>query len=317
MNTQLRRYLVIASLSLGGLAPACASTVPGQLVMAREAYQNAASGPAADLAPAELKDAEEALGKAEGAYKADGADARTDDLAYIAERRAEIATAIAERRQAEKDKASLEAKRTEVSDQLRVQAVTDLKTTQKQLDKESDKVAEERTARMEAEQEKTEAEAAAAKSKAEAEAAKAKADDMRKEMARWAQLVENERGLVITMSSGVLFQSGKSQILPAASVRLTAIAGYLRLSPERKVIVEGHTDSAGPDSANMILSQARADSVRAFLVSQGVPAERVTAVGHGESQPVADNATVEGRATNRRVEIVLAPLPVPPPPVAK
>ena len=73
----------------------------------------------------------------------------------------------------------------------------------------------------------------------------------------------------------------------------------------RSITIIGHTDSAGSDAANQKLSEARAEAVRTYLVSQGIPADHVKSEGAGESQPVADNKTPEGRANNRRVEIIL------------
>jgi outer membrane protein OmpA-like peptidoglycan-associated protein len=73
----------------------------------------------------------------------------------------------------------------------------------------------------------------------------------------------------------------------------------------KHIVVEGHTDSKGGEAANRALSQSRADSVRVFLIQQGVPADRITAVGKGEDEPIASNKTAEGRANNRRVEIIV------------
>ena len=75
-----------------------------------------------------------------------------------------------------------------------------------------------------------------------------------------------------------------------------------------QVQVDGHTDSVGSDEDNMRLSQGRADSVRSYLVTQGVPSARIKAVGRGESMPIADNKSPEGRANNRRVEIIVQPI---------
>lgn len=83
----------------------------------------------------------------------------------------------------------------------------------------------------------------------------------------------------------------------------------LNEQPERRVEIEGHTDAEGADGFNMQLSRERAEQVRSYLIQRGVDASRITAVGYGETRPIADNDTVEGRANNRRVEIVLKPLP--------
>ena len=74
----------------------------------------------------------------------------------------------------------------------------------------------------------------------------------------------------------------------------------------RPIVVEGYTDSVGSESANLKLSQDRADAVRNFLVSKGLPSDKLTAVGRGKSNPVAGNDTADGRANNRRVELVVA-----------
>ncbi|MOA43712.1 Outer membrane porin F precursor [compost metagenome] len=84
---------------------------------------------------------------------------------------------------------------------------------------------------------------------------------------------------------------------------IKAVADFMRAYPKTVTTVEGHTDSVGPDGYNQRLSERRANAVREVLVNEyGVAAERVDAVGYGESRPVADNATKEGRAINRRVE---------------
>jgi outer membrane protein OmpA-like peptidoglycan-associated protein len=78
--------------------------------------------------------------------------------------------------------------------------------------------------------------------------------------------------------------------------------------PNSKMVVEGHTDSQGQPSFNQDLSQKRADAVRTYLVSRGISSDRITAQGYGLARPIADNASPEGRANNRRVEIVVQPV---------
>ena len=93
--------------------------------------------------------------------------------------------------------------------------------------------------------------------------------------------------------------------LPGAQSRLDDVAGALVSAKERTVLVEGHTDSRGGRDANMALSQRRAEAVRSYLVSRGYPAEKIEARGIGQDRPVGENGTPEGRANNRRVEIVV------------
>jgi outer membrane protein OmpA-like peptidoglycan-associated protein len=303
MSVSLNLVLIVLT---SASVTACASSVPTELRSARGAYHHATLGPASRSAPADLKTAEQALERAERSFRNGDDRADTIDLAYIAERRAQIATAIAQRKHAEADKIRYEKERVDISDTMRVTAVTELSTTKKQLGRSEDKVdaAEKKTAVANAE---------TVKAKADAAASKAKVDQMQASLARWAQLAESERGLVITLSSGVIFATGKSDVLPAAGDKLIQVAALLRASPERHVTVEGHSDNAGGNGPNQTLSQARADAVRSYLIVQGVPPQTVTSRGFGETQPIATNATVEGRANNRRVEIVLAPLPLPRP----
>lgn len=114
--------------------------------------------------------------------------------------------------------------------------------------------------------------------------------------------------MVITLSGSVLFASNRTDLLPSAQAKLSEVAAALtKQDAESKITVEGHTDSQGNPSYNQDLSQRRAQAVRDYLVSRGMAADRVSAQGFGLTRPVADNATAEGRANNRRVEIVVQP----------
>ena len=114
--------------------------------------------------------------------------------------------------------------------------------------------------------------------------------------------------MVITLSGSVLFRSNDAMLLPASQDRLNQVADAL-LARKRDVIVEGHTDSKGSQVSNMNLSQRRAESVRSYLVSRGFPAEKIQARGIGPDRPIAENKNAEGRANNRRVEIIIAKNP--------
>jgi outer membrane protein OmpA-like peptidoglycan-associated protein len=107
------------------------------------------------------------------------------------------------------------------------------------------------------------------------------------------------------LPGNVLFASGKAMLLPGAQSSLGQVADALKDQPNTTITVEGHTDSTGSDVTNMELSKARAESVGNYLVSRGVPKEQVTTVGLGPSRPVTGNETPEGRANNRRVEIIV------------
>ncbi|MCC6622695.1 MAG: OmpA family protein [Deltaproteobacteria bacterium] len=101
---------------------------------------------------------------------------------------------------------------------------------------------------------------------------------------------------------GITFDAGKATIRKASHKTLDEAVKALQEFPELRLEIQGHTDDQGPDDTNMTLSQARADSVKAYFESKGVDAARVVAKGFGESQPVADNKTAAGRAKNRRIE---------------
>ena len=123
--------------------------------------------------------------------------------------------------------------------------------------------------------------------------------------------VRDEMGaMVITLSGQVLFPTGEASLLPGAQEKLSLVAGLLRTMPNRSIQVVGYTDAAGDPNRNYGLSVARAQSVRNFLVSNGVPPAQIRSTGVGAERPVASNDTPEGRAENRRVEIVLEPAAV-------
>jgi len=125
---------------------------------------------------------------------------------------------------------------------------------------------------------------------------------------RLAAVKQETRGMVITLSGGVLFASNESTLLPAAVLKLNEVADALiKGNPDSNMTIEGHTDSQGQRQYNMDLGQKRADAVKAQLVARGVAADRIKSVGVGPDRPIADNKSAEGRANNRRVEIIVEP----------
>jgi outer membrane protein OmpA-like peptidoglycan-associated protein len=106
--------------------------------------------------------------------------------------------------------------------------------------------------------------------------------------------------------SDVLFDTGKYTLKPGAREKLAKVAGILLAYPGLAIEVGGYTDNVGTDAINQKLSENRADSVRAYLVQQGVATASVTAKGFGNTDPVAENDDASGRQQNRRVELVVS-----------
>lgn len=140
--------------------------------------------------------------------------------------------------------------------------------------------------------------------KRDAEAARKQAEELQRQVAE-LNAKATDRGLVVTLGD-VLFETGKADLKGGAAVNLAKLSAFLTQHPDRTVTIEGHTDSVGSEDYNQGLSQRRANSVQQFLVSQGIAANRLTAIGKGESFPVASNDDNAGRQMNRRVEVVIA-----------
>lgn len=147
------------------------------------------------------------------------------------------------------------------------------------------------------------AQATAANAQASAAAAQAETARLKAEMKDY-QLKQTQLGATLVLQD-VVFETGKADLKPGAAQRLQPMAQYLQANADVKVRIDGHTDSQGADAYNQKLSEERAQAVRAALGGMGVAADRITAVGHGESQPVADNMNAAGRQQNRRVEVTL------------
>jgi outer membrane protein OmpA-like peptidoglycan-associated protein len=134
-------------------------------------------------------------------------------------------------------------------------------------------------------------------------------EQLRQQLNMILETRETARGLIVNMSD-VLFDSGKYTLKPGAREKLAKIGGIILAHQGLKLEVEGHTDSVGSDEYNQKLSEQRANSVRDYLVSQGVTGDSITAIGLGKTGPVTDNTTAAGRQQNRRVEMVVSGEPI-------
>jgi outer membrane protein OmpA-like peptidoglycan-associated protein len=272
------------------LLTACGTTMPPrELLDARSAFEKAKASEATQLKPESLHEARVALDQAEAAYQDDASSYRTRDLSYIAERKAELAMSLAGRAAAlaQKDQAARDLLSAQAQSLQKAQG--ELTQTRQQLAAAGASLEQERKARQEAER---------------------RARDAMDRLAVAAALAvkEEPRGTVITLPGAVLFPSGKWDLLPGAQEKLNQVAEALKNQADHRMIVEGHTDSQGNESSNLELSQRRAQSVREYLVSRGVPGDIISATGLGQGRPIADNRTAEGRQNNRRVEIIVQPV---------
>lgn len=120
-----------------------------------------------------------------------------------------------------------------------------------------------------------------------------------------AEVIPAGEGLIVKFDSGILFDVDKADLKPNARTNIQNLAATMKNNPETNIMVIGHTDSDGSDSHNYGLSERRASSVKSYTVANGVSSSRLTTVGKGETEPIADNSTASGKAQNRRVEIVI------------
>jgi len=309
-----RHALMIAGL-LGGMSCVHSFPPPQELTDARVAYVRASKGPAGQVNPARLQIAKQALDDAEMAYGAKPED-EVRDRAYVALRRIQAAETEAA---------------AELANQRRWRALRELATLQgTYADKaraelsEAEHRAAGATARaavaegqLTAEQVRTQQaqqQALQEQQRADSErqarvAAEVRADQALSELSRMANVKREQRGLVITLNGAVLFASNEATLLPAATKALDNVVSALKAMPANagRVVIEGHTDSRGARAYNRDLAERRARAVRDYLVSRGLGGDLFAIEGVGPDRPVADNRSAEGRANNRRVEIVLPP----------
>lgn len=275
---------------------ACQTTPPKNAALeeARSAVNAASADPAVNAAAAtELQRAREALAAADRAAQA-GDDDETRSRAYIARQRAAIASEVGARYSTEQSLQRTAAERERIRAEARA-----------------------REAQL-AEQRARDAAQQAASAQAQADAERQRADQQQRQLQQERERAERmqqdlaalsakntDRGVVVTLQD-VLFDTGKADLRSGGMRSLERIAGVLNKYPERRVMVEGFTDSQGTEQFNLDLARRRADAVKQQLESLGVGDARVETRAYGEAYPVADNGTAAGRQQNRRVEIVFS-----------
>jgi outer membrane protein OmpA-like peptidoglycan-associated protein len=199
---------------------------------------------------------------------------------YIADRKVDTARAQAETKAAEDRRTALN----EQSEKARLDART----------READ------LARTDA----TAARGAANAAQLSADASQQQAAELQRQL-EILQARPTDRGLVLTLGD-TLFATGKSEIKLGATANLDRLGDFLTEYPDRSASIEGFTDSVGSEDSNQVLSEHRAESVKRYLIRQGVQSERLSSAGRGENAPVADNESAEGRQQNRRVEVTIS-----------
>jgi outer membrane protein OmpA-like peptidoglycan-associated protein len=301
------RTIVIAALTGATLAACGGERIPPKdLVDARNEYNRAKTGVTNQLDPTDVHEAELALQKAESAWNDHPDEPETIDLAQIAQRKAAMAEAEAAAAKAQQD---LEKTKSDLMAVLQGQVSNARDATQKTRDALSQKQNELDRKQNELSQTQQQLQASGAQleeQKKKLADMEAKLKDARDTIAKIAAVKDDDRGMVITLSGEVLFKTGKWDLKAGAMAKLDQIADALR-GKEQPMVVLGFTDNVGSRDNNMDLSQKRADSVRAYLVTKGIPADLISAQGKGPDNPVGDNNNTEGRTENRRVEIVVQP----------
>jgi outer membrane protein OmpA-like peptidoglycan-associated protein len=224
-------------------------------------------------APVALRQAEEAVNRAEQAWEQHQDTEEAQHLAALAERRVEIARAAAEKSMAEANIEQLK--------QTRERVLLEARTREAQR-----------------------AQQQAAQAQQQVRSVTTQNQQLAQELAN-LKARETNRGLVLTLGD-VLFDVNQATLTPGAMNNLSTLVTFLKEHPDRHVTIEGYTDSAGSEAYNLELSQRRAEAVRNFLLQSGIEASRLTATGYGEASPIAPNTTAAGRLQNRRVEVVIS-----------
>ena len=266
------KYLTAAAVALALGACASAPQPNAALETARAQVSAAQADPnVAQYDPLDLQSARQDLTAAEEA-NAHRDEPQTNQMAYVAAQTARLA----QQRAAAKAEDARIAQGTAERDRIQAQART----------REANLAVAQRNAAVE---QANAATVQSAQLQAEVDALKAK---------------QTDRGIVLTLGD-VLFDTGRASLNPGAAMKLDRLAAFLNEHPDRRVQIEGFTDSVGGDAYNQDLSERRAEAVKAALTMRGIDSSRIATEGYGKAYPVASNSDSGGRQLNRRVEVVI------------
>ncbi len=283
------RYLPMTLIAVAILS-GCSSVPKGNTSLedAHSSYNSARNNPqVTNLAPLELKAAGDTLDQADQALNKGQGDAQVNHLAYMASQQVAIAEETAKRKTAELAVTEASAQRGEV----RLEART----------AEADAANQQAAIAQETAAQQTAALAAAGANAERDQALIAQQEQQLKEL----NAKKTARGMVITLGD-VLFSTNKAELASGGTRNVQKLADFLKQFMQRKVMIEGYTDSTGSNDYNQMLSVRRADAVRSALIDMGISSDRINTRGYGEEFPVASNKTAAGRQQNRRVEIILS-----------
>ena len=282
-------HTLIAAATVMALAACQTTPQPNpDLAAARSLLELARSNPyVARSGAVELQNAQQAMTLADTAWAADRDVEQTRHLAYLARRRAEIAMAVGMQAQSDERVQQFTAEREKVRLQARTREA-DMAT------------ADARAAQSDAQFAKQQADAAALLAMQQA----GRAEGLERDLAD-LKAQKTDRGMVVTLGD-VLFDTGKSTLQPGAQRSVSQLVQVLTNHPERRVLIEGFTDSVGSDEMNLQLSQRRAQTFQRELMNGGIAADRIEVRAWGEANPVADNTSAAGRQRNRRVEVLFS-----------
>lgn len=325
MNRTMTKFILVLMVVL---VSACTAPPKKDLALDRvrgELDDLKSNAELAGYAPLAVGEAERALRQAE---LASGDDLYRAYLVYMADRRIQIARTMAEREQHEQVLDELEKQRSDMlikasqleADQARMDAeqarllvattAEDAQRAREEKEKAEQKEAESARAAELSAEEAEQARRLAESRASEAEYARLEADLASQQITSLTRQLENlqlretESGVVVTLGD-VLFASGQTTLVEGGRSSLAEVVDLLQTEPDKKIRVEGHTDSLGDAETNLQLSEQRAQAVLEALVSMGVSSDRISALGMGEDFPIASNDDEDGRARNRRVDVIL------------
>lgn len=309
-----RLAATLTALAAAALLGAC-SSLPDRHLGLEQAHQRlrtAQADPSVTLHAAdELRQAGLALKRADQAQAERQDRVNIDHLTYLGSQRVRIAQETAAGRAAqaviagagaERDRMLL-ALRTQEADATRVQ----LASAERQGQRSAADLAQAERAAMASQAQLAQADQANRASRDQLARSENRAEDLQRQLDAM-DARKTDRGIVVTLGD-LLFESGEARVLASGATNIARLAEFMKRYPMRRAAIEGYTDDVGSTASNQLLSDRRAEAVMVALTGMGVGAERLTRQGHGESRPVASNATAAGRQTNRRVEVVFTPEP--------